>query len=352
MAETPTISILLPIRDAARTLEACLASLAGQSFGGWECLAVDDHSTDGTREILVSWAARDRRIRLLEAPNPGGIVVALETARASARAMLLARQDADDQSHPERLARQLEAMRADPGIAVLGCLTRHDGYRTEGMGRYFEWLAGCTDPGVCAREIWVESPIAHPTALIRASILERVGGYREMGWPEDYDLWLRVHRAGGRIRNLPERLYSWCDRPDRLSRRDPRYSAEAFLRCRLHHLRRYLSERSILRPLIVWGAGRDGGRLARAWEVEIGRGGPAGRSGPPGPPIAAFVDIDPRKIGRWRHGRPIFSFEAARARFPDAFYLAAVGTAGAREQIRSTLASAGQVEGQDFLCLH
>ncbi|MBD3162445.1 MAG: glycosyltransferase [Candidatus Eisenbacteria bacterium] len=343
---SPEISILLPIRDAADTLDDCLASLVSQTFGDWECLAVDDGSGDATAAILRRWAKRDGRIRPLTAPGPGGIVVALEEARRHARAGFLARQDADDRSLPRRLEEQRHALRAAPALAVLGCRTTDDGPIQPGMRRYLDWLGTCTDPDRCAREIWIESPIAHPTAMIRAPWLERVGGYRERGWPEDYDLWLRIHRAGGGIASLPEVHYVWRDRPGRLSRRDPRYGPDAFLRCRVHHLRRRLAERGLDRPLIVWGAGRDGRRLARAWEEERLRPGPAAR------PIEGFIDIDPRKIGRTRRGVAVRSFEESREVVPDAFLLVAVGVAGAREEIRSSLREAGLREEDDFFCLH
>lgn len=343
----PAISILLPVRDAAATLDACLASLHAQTETDWECLAVDDRSNDASREILEDWARRDERFRVLEAPHPGGIVASLEHGRARARAPLLARQDADDESLPARLARQRARMgSAGESLAVLGCGIYAPGPLTGGMRRYLDWLSACIEPDTCAREIWIESPLAHPTALMRSEWIARVGGYQAHPWPEDYDLWLRLHRAGGEIANLPEALYTWNDPPGRLSRRDPRYRPEAFRRCRLHHLRRWLAERAIQRPLIVWGAGRDGRLLARAWREECLQ------AGPPASAIVAFVDIDPRKLGRTRAGRPILDWALARAAHPGAFVVSAVGVAGAREQIREALTGAGLVEGQDFVCCH
>ena len=211
----PGVSILLPIRDAAETLDDCLASLAAQSFQDWECLAVDDGSVDSTAEVLERWAERDSRILPSRVPRPGGIVAALEEARRRARAETLARQDADDRSLPGRLEAQLRALLAMPGLAVLGCATADDRPTGAGMCRYLDWLATCSDAERCARAIWIESPIAHPTAMIRAAWLDRVGGYRERGWPEDYDLWLRIHRAGGRMASLPEIHYIWRGRPVR-----------------------------------------------------------------------------------------------------------------------------------------
>jgi glycosyltransferase involved in cell wall biosynthesis len=340
----PLVSILLPVRDAERTLDACLRSLVDQTFQSWECLAVDDHSRDRSREILLEWAAHDSRFRVVEAKEPGGIVVALEEGRRLARGALLARQDADDRSHAARIAFQAEAMAADPTLAVVGCRTHTPGALSDGMRRYLDWVADCLDPDTCAREIWIESPIAHPTVLIRRSALEQIGGYRDLGWPEDYDLWLRFHRAGWRIANVPQVLYEWTDRPDRLSRRDTRYEPAAFLRCRVHHLRRWFEERGIVRPIVIWGAGRDGGRFARAWE--------RARNGIDAPDIAAFVDIDPRKIGRSRRDRPVLDPETARRAYPDAFFLAAVGVPGARDLIRSRLVDWGLAEETDFLCVH
>lgn len=346
MTPTPHISIILPVRNAEETLEACLESLYLQTWTDWECLAIDDHSTDRSREILEAHFRSDERIRLLEAPDPGGLVNALEVGRRRALAPILARQDADDISLPWRLVRQLEVMNEYEDLAVVGCLTQTDREPTDGMRRYLDWLASCTTPEVCAREIWVESPIAHPTAMIRAAVLDEVGGYRDMSWPEDYDLWLRINRAGYKITNVSDTLYEWSDRPDRLSRTDPRYSPEAFLRCRVHHLRRWLSEQGNERPLIVWGAGRDGKLLVRAWDAE------ATLPGPPTNQIVGLIDIDPRKIGRDRGGRPVMTLAEARSRFSDAFYLAAVGVEGARDLIRTSLTAEGLSEVTDFVCLH
>jgi hypothetical protein len=277
-------------------------------------------------------------------------VAALEIGRARARGEFLARQDGDDVSYPRRLETQVGRLRAEPLLAALGCRARVPGPLTEGSGRYLAWLRGCADPETIAREIWIESPIIHPTAVVRGEWLERAGGYHDGDWPEDYDLWLRIHRAGGLLANVEDELYEWRDHPGRLSRRDGRYSPAAFLRCRLRHLRRWFDEQGInarKRPLVVWGAGRDGRRLAAAWERE------AAGAGPEAPRIEAFVDIDPRKIGRTRRGgRPILMFAEARHRYPEAFYLAAVGVPGARDLIKSELVRAGYLELIDFVCLH
>ena len=114
-------------------------------------------------------------------------------------------------------------------------------------------------PREIANALWVESPFAHPTVMMRREAYDAAGGYRSDGFPEDYDLWLRMNRASIRLAKLPDRLYRWTDRPDRASRTLPEYTTQRFLECRAHHLRRHLGSR----PVVIWGAGRDGKRASK-----------------------------------------------------------------------------------------
>ncbi len=110
----PAVSVLLPVRDAATTLAACLDSLAAQTLADHEVVAVDDGSTDGSGERLAARAAKDPRVRVFRTP-PRGLVPALSLALAEARAPLVARMDADDVAHPPRLEAQVRRLRADDG---------------------------------------------------------------------------------------------------------------------------------------------------------------------------------------------------------------------------------------------
>jgi cellulose synthase/poly-beta-1,6-N-acetylglucosamine synthase-like glycosyltransferase len=184
------------------------------------------------------------------------------------------------------------------------------------------------------REIFVESPLAHPSVVYRRAAILGLGGYRDQGWPEDYDLWLRAARAGLRFDKVPEVLLSWRDEPDRTSRRNPAYSAEAILRCKAHHLA--TGPLRTDRPVVIWGAGPVGSRLARALRSE-------------GVSVAAFVDIDPRKIGRRRGGASIVGPDELDG-LGRPFVVAAVGVAGARDVIREQLLARSFVEGTDFVC--
>ncbi|HEV8255129.1 MAG TPA: glycosyltransferase [Vicinamibacteria bacterium] len=330
----PRVSVLLPVRDAVSTLPECLESLSSQTLADHEVVAVDDGSTDGSGEILDAAAHRDRRIRVLHT-NRCGIAAALNTALAQARASLVARMDADDVAHPERLELQAERLERDPATHVLGCRVRLvGGVGNRGMRAYVEWQNRLTEHAAIERELWVESPLAHPSVAMRTADLGALCGYRDFEGPEDYDLWLRAHAAGLRFAKLPEVLLAWRDSPDRLSRRDPRYGAERFRALKIESL-----ERGPLRgrAAVIWGAGPIGKRWARAL---LGRGHR----------VEAFVEVSPRRIGKWIHGAPVVD-SAAAGRLRGPLHLAAVGQPGARARIREEAVRVGLEDGVDLLAV-
>lgn len=250
----PAISVLVPVRDAAPWLEASLASLWRQTFRDFEVIAVDDGSTDASGEMLDRAAAREPRLRVLHTP-PRGLPAALGAALAGARGALIARHDADDLSHRERLALQYHHLAAHPEVSVAGCRVRVFPAAGAGMQRWVAWHNGLLTHQAIAREALIDSPLAHGTALIRRRALDEVGGWRERGWPEDLDLWLRLIASGHRFAKLPRVLYAWRQHPASATRRDPRYARERFIA-----LRRAALEHGVLREakqVTLLGVGRS-----------------------------------------------------------------------------------------------
>jgi len=331
------ISILMPCFNVADTLDEALDSLAAQTFRDYELVVVDDGSTDGTREILQRRTRADGRIRLIVQPHQG-IVAALNNGLLACQGELVARMDADDRAHPQRLEKQLAFMEAHPEVAVVGCQV--NGFPAEqvrqGYQIYIDWQNGLLSDADIRREMFVESPLAHPSVMFRRTWVERVGGYQDHGWAEDYDLWLRLYLAGARFAKLLEALLDWRERPERLTRQDGRYSLENFLRLKAHYLA--LGPLVGREAVILWGAGMLGRRLSKHL-LRLGV------------PLAAFIDIDPRKIGRLRRGLPILPPEELPAlwkSYHDPVLLVAVAARGARALIRARLDALGLCEGQDW----
>ncbi|MHC5019862.1 MAG: glycosyltransferase [Planctomycetota bacterium] len=336
----PKVSVLLPARDVEASIGAACLSILRGTLRDLELIVVDDGSVDGTRPKLERWAAHFPNLRILDGGGRG-IDHALNLALEAARAPVIARMDGDDISHPFRLERQLALLEARPEVGVVGTLVQME--RAGGVGggfeRYERWLNAAVTPAECAREIWVESPLAHPTVMMRTEECRALGGYRDCPWPEDYDLWLRYHAAGFAITKVPEVLFVWVDRDDRTSRVDGRYHRDRFIDAKAHYLAKGpLAE---AKRALVWGAGTVGKRLARALRTE-------------GVEVPAFIDVDVKKIGvKHPGGAPVVSpdeLPSLLEQHAGAKILTAVGVHGARTHIRAKLESLGLDEGTDYFC--
>jgi glycosyltransferase involved in cell wall biosynthesis len=329
--------VVLPVRDGDRTLDGAIRSVLASRDCALELICIDDGSRDATGAILAALGATDRRVRVLRTQGLG-ISGALNLGLEAAGAPYVARMDADDEMHPERLAAQRALLDARPDVALVGCRVEsfRDGGLAGGYRIYTRWVNDLVDPDDIERQAFVECPIPHPTWMFRRSAALEIGGYREDDWPEDLDLLYRLLEAGGRLAKLPRTLHRWRDHPDRLSRTDPRYDRVAFARVKAHYLPR-------LHPMsaaVVWGAGRTGRRFARLLSEE-------------GLEIRAFLDNHPSRIGTSWHGIPILSHQRL-AEHTDAWrregvpVLGAVASRGARGEIRGELEAAGLREGREF----
>lgn len=333
----PDVSVVMPCYNAAATLDEAITSILTGSLAEVELVAVDDGSEDETGAKLEAWAERDPRVRPLRREHEG-LIEALNAGWRAARAPLIARMDADDRSAPTRLEQQRDFLAEHAGIAAVSCLVESFPPQAvrEGFQVYLDWLNGLVTSEDIAREIFVESPLPHPSLMIRRTWLERMDGYQEFGWPEDYDLWLRMHLAGARFDKLEEVLFYWREHPDRATRTDSRYSVRNFLRAKAHYLMRGpLQGRD---ALIMWGAGQMGRRLSKHLLRE-------------GAPLVAFIDIDPNKIGRQKRGVPVLDRSELMewwGRYQNPVLISAVGSHAARPEIRAFLQQRGLEEARDW----
>ncbi len=343
LGQPDDIAVVIPVRNAAPWIAGTIASTLAQSYPHFRLHLIDDGSTDHTAAIAAAAADGDPRMDLFTIPA-SGITAALNVglARVAPSATFIARMDGDDLMHPDRFARQLAFLRERPDIDVLGTsvqvLRDHDltdafGAQTAGMDRYVAWLNGLAGADLIGREMFVEAPVCHPSVMMRAEAIRAVGGYQDHVWTEDYDLWLRLHLRGHRFWTLPDVLHTWRDHGRRVTRTDARCGPDRFFLAKAHYLTQRFGKR-----FRIWGAGRDGTRLARALEGE-------------GAAVEVFYDVDPRKIGRHRRGgAPVRSYTELCGPDGGAPILAAVGIARARSEIRGMLSRLAYVEGTHYVC--
>lgn len=326
------LDVILPFRDAAATIDAALASVLA-SDDAHTVLAIDDGSTDSGPARVHRWAAHDPRVQLLRGEGRG-LVAALNRGLSHAEGELVARMDADDLCHPERLARQRAYLHAHPEVAILGTRVHafsDEGAVGEGLTRYVAWQNGLITPEEHRRERFVESPLCHPSIMLRRAVVTALGGYRAVEGPEDYELFLRCSEQGHALAKLPEVLLSWRHRAGRATFGDPRYALARFRDIKAPYLARELARAGRSR-LVMWGAGPTGRRLARGLAQHGAR-------------VALFVDIDPRKIGRVAQQVPICAPDVLDAGRD--CVVVAVGARGARALIRRDLLARGFCEGDN-----
>lgn len=195
----PRITVLMPVYNAERHLREAINSMLDQSFAPFEFLIIDDGSTDRSAEIIESY--RDPRIRFIRNKNNMGITPTLNKGIALASCELIARMDADDISHPQRLQKQFAYMKRNPKCALLSTWARvvdedRKFVRLERYRSNFYYY-----------NLTFECWIYHPTIMFRKSAVEQVGMYT-MPYSEDYDLFWKMSTRF-QIANLAEPLVDY-----------------------------------------------------------------------------------------------------------------------------------------------
>ena len=320
--------MLLPVRDAERTVARAATDILSQTVRGLELIAVDDGSIDGSAGVLEGLARSDSRLKVLRGGRRG-VVEAANLALSHAQAPFIARMDADDECDPRRLELSLAALEADASLCGVGTqveLFREDCPLSPNLQRYGQWLNSLTTPEALFADRLVESPLCNPSITLRREAFEWAGGWRDGDFPEDWELFLRLLESGRRLRCIEHPLVRWRDHAGRVTRTDPRYALERHLDLKARFLKPLLKS-----PVSIWGAGEIGLKLARRL------GG-----------VDRFIDVNPRKIGMRIDGAPVVGLAEVGA--PQGYLVAAVGAKGARAKIREFLREAGWSEGPDFSC--
>ena len=333
MINNHKITVVLPAYNAEKTLSKAIESIAQQEFKDFECILVDNNSTDGSTEIGLQWQAEDQRFRLVEEPKQG-VMFASNRGCELARGAYLARMDADDRAYPPRLQLQSKFLDDHPEYGAVAGLVKHvgDPETTGGFRRFVEWSNSLISFEDIYNRRFIEAPIVNPTAMWRRETMEQYGLYRSGDFPEDYEMWLRWLDQGVKITKVPEMVLDWHDSAERLTRTHPIYSDRAFYEIKSHYLAKWLSEQNPYHPSVwVWGASRISRRRARILESQ-------------GVRIETYIDT---KKSRQLDKEVIYYEDLPAA--GKGFILTYIRQMDNREKIQAFLEEKGYVEGKDYL---
>jgi len=182
-------SILLPARNAEKTLVRAVSSVLSQTHSDFELICIVNDSSDKTEEILLDFAAKDNRV-VVEHSSPG-LVPALNKGLSASKFSLIARQDADDFWYPEKLEKQINYLSKNSDIDI--CSTQIRLVDENFLPTKQEPLRPTKDMDIKAALLRGWNVIPHPGVVFKKKIMEKLGGYDDTFWmAEDYSLWLRA----------------------------------------------------------------------------------------------------------------------------------------------------------------
>ena len=338
----PLVSILLPFRNAERTIDRCLESIIGQSLHDWELIAVDDGSTDKSYEIIGSYAQTDSRIKL-HSSKGNGIVDALNQGISVSLSHLIARMDADDVMHPQRLMKQCEYLLKNQEVAVLASKVTYLKGRLSGSGKGYEDYVRWSNQVCSASEIslrrFEESPIVHPSVTFRKAVIQQSGNYKKGHFPEDYELWLRLLSRGVVFEKLNQCLLGWFDHEERSSRKESNYSKINFQKIKAEFCLKWLKEKNICnkRKVSIWGAGKIAMSQLK-YLVDLGL------------KIYRIYEVDPKKFGIDTMGNKVLGYDGINKNNNE-FILVLSGARVAKLKIFEFLHKRGFKYGENYISL-
>lgn len=323
------LSVVLPIgpaiadsKTANEWLQQSIDSLLHQTWRDLEIVLVGPAARSGDWPD-AAMSQTDSRIIRIRRQEPG-IVSALNDGFAFASGDLIARMDADDVACRERLGNQLRFMQSRPDIGLSSTrveIHTSTGKLNRGNLEYMSWLNSLQEPEQISRNLFIESPCPHPSWLMKRSVWQQLGGYRDCRWAEDYDFLLRAELAGiamGKPDTRP--LLKWREHDNRLTRCSSRYSRQMFIAAKAWALARSHARQ---RDVVIIGTGRNAKLMFDALKHENVN-------------VKAFVDVQKNVKNRTLRNKPVTNYPAiAKRKHGDALLLSVVTRFGARDQLKS-----------------
>ena len=260
---SPLVSIIMAVKDTEPYLQECLDSILNQTYSNWELIAVNDHSSDNSKNILDAYALKDKRVRVYGSQG-NKLIAALQTGYQHVNGQLINRMDSDDKMPDYKLQVMVENWQQYGKGHVIAGGTQHFVDKGEvggGFLRYDAWLNEVAKTNTHYEQVYTECTIPSHCWLIHKEDFDSVGAFNSSVYPEDYDLTFRFYRQKLKIIGLDKVLHHWRDRTDRISRTWEVYQDNRYFELKLKYF--YELDRDPQRPLVLWGAGKNGKDLAK-----------------------------------------------------------------------------------------
>ena len=254
------VSILMPAKNAALYIDACIQSIVDQSHQKWELIVVNDHSSDKTLAHLEHFVSHDPRIKMYT-NNGHGIIAALQLAYSKSSGEYITRMDADDIMAPQKIESLLAQQKGEKSVATGLVSYFSDSGIGDGYQKYTAWMNANLLSENPFKDIYKECVIPSPCWMMHRSTFDEIGAFEREIYPEDYDLCFRMHQHGLRVSTVNEVLHHWRDYPARSSRTDANYADNRFLALKVHYF--LALENVSSQHICLWGSGKKGKAIAK-----------------------------------------------------------------------------------------
>jgi glycosyltransferase involved in cell wall biosynthesis len=256
------VSIIMPVKNTSAFLSECVNSIIHQSYTHWQLIAVDDHSTDNSFELLRNFSESDNRIMVVKS-NGNGIIDALKTGYQFSEGEFITRMDSDDLMPLNKLETLQNILIAKGKGFVATGLVKYfsDAGLGNGYRQYEAWLNRLTVNEENFNEIYKECVIPSPCWMMWRSDFEMAGGFSSNVYPEDYDLCFRMYAQGIKVAATGNVMHHWRDYSNRTSRTSPHYADNRFLNLKTDYFVRLDYKQG--KVLKLWGTGKKGKAIAR-----------------------------------------------------------------------------------------
>lgn len=245
----PKVTIIMPAyNESPQNLRESIKSIVSQTFTDFECILIDESTDNNLALACKEICDIDNRICYIHPDKRLGLAESLNLGISKARASLIARFDSDDICIMDRLERQVAFMDEHKEIGLVGGALEI----IDGEGRTYAYRSYPLDHDTIERKLQTTTPIAHPTVMLRKSLIEQHGGYdKNFCYSEDLDLWLRLANRGVRFANLPEVLVRYRQQQ---TNRNPLHWEYNLRARKCNFTMRYLPYRLLgLFGIYVWG---------------------------------------------------------------------------------------------------
>jgi glycosyltransferase involved in cell wall biosynthesis len=305
------VSIIIPVYNEEEYLNECINSIQKQTFQNFECLFINDGSTDKSCEIIKNYGKNDSRFKLITKEH-SGLIPSINLGLKKAEGKIICRMDGDDIMPGRRLELQVKKLIQCGSNSLITGKVKYISNEniTSGYKEYENWLNSLNNPHDFIKNCFIECPVAAPSWMMYKAEVEKLKYFDDNIYPEDYNFMLKALINDIKFYSIPEEVLLWRDYPTRTSKILTDYNRGNFRKVRAIHLPNFIKKFTNYKSIVIFGVGSSGKNLCKALQQNNSQ-----------PKL--FVDTHPDRIGKTILNIPVCNIQNSEL-YKDSYILIAL----------------------------